>query len=111
GTAWNAARLHTRSVRPAVPELARGQGTVLVEHVAHDREVADIAVVPDAGRHAVRVVRLGRDRAVLGAAGGIAALGLHRAEVRLAEGPFRAEAVAVRDLVEAVLHRLRPDLD
>ncbi len=110
-TARDAARFHARRVRTPVPELARGQCAVLVEHVAHDPQVADVAVVPDAGRHAMRVVRLGRDRAVLGAAGGVATLGLHGAEVRLAERPLRAEAVAMGDLVEAVLHRLRADLD
>src|SRR5437773_2281726 len=59
----------------------------------------------------MRVVRLGRDRAVLGAAGAVAALGLQRAEIGLAERLLRPEAVAMRDLVEAVLHRLRPELD
>src|SRR5581483_3751969 len=51
------------------------------------------------------------DRAVLGAARGVAAFGLHGPEVGLAQGSLGAEAVAVGDLVEAVLHRLRADLD
>ena len=111
GRAGDAARLHARRVGPAVPELRRREGPVLVEHVAHERQVLDVVVVPEARGHAVRVVALGVDRAVLRADGRIAALRLHRAEVRLAEGLLRAEAVAMRDLVEAVLHRLRADLN
>ena len=74
-------------------------------------EVLDVVVVPEARGDAVRVVGLGVDRAVLGADRRVAALGLHRPEVRLVEGLLGAEAVAVGDLVEAVLHRLRADLD
>src|SRR3954449_12976643 len=96
---------------PAVPELGSGERSVLVEHVAHEAEVLDVVVVPEARRHAVRVVRFGMDRAVLRADRGVAALGLHRTEVRLVERLLRPEPIAVRDLVEAVLHCLRPDLD
>ncbi len=107
--ARDAAGLHARSVRAAVPELAGGQRVVLVEHVAHHREVPDVVVVPEPRRDAVRVVGLGRDRAVLGADAAVAALGLHRAEIGLVHRLLRAEAVAVRDLVEAVLHDLRAE--
>src|SRR5919106_1695507 len=111
GRARDAARLHAGRVGAAVPELGRREGAVLVEHVAHEREVLDVVVVPEPRGHAVRVVRLRVDRAVLGADGGVAALGLHRPEVRLAERLLGPEPVAVGDLVEAVLHRLRSDLD
>src|SRR5437899_2569063 len=84
---------------------------MLVEHVAHDGQVLDVVVVPKPCGDTMRVVRLGRDRAVLGTAGAVAALGLQRAEIRLAERLLRPEAVAMRDLVEAVLHRLGPELD
>src|SRR3989442_6013548 len=96
---------------PAVPQLRGGKGAVLVEHLAHDGQVLDVVVVPKPRGDAMRVVRLGRDRAVLGTAGAVAALGLHGAEIRLAERLLRPEAVAMRDLVEAVLHRLWPELD
>ncbi len=111
GPARDAARLHAGGVRAGVPQLAGGEGVVLVEHVAHDREVLDVVVVPEAGRDAVGVVRLGRDRAVLRADAAVAALGLHRPEVGLVHRLLRAESVAVRNLVEAVLHRLRAELD
>src|SRR5882672_2474452 len=96
---------------PAVPQLRGGKGAVLVEHVAHDGQVLDVVVVPKPCGDAMRVVRLGRDRAVLGTAGAVAALRLHRAEIRLAQWLLRPEAVAMRDLVEAVLHRLGSELD
>src|SRR5512132_754970 len=51
------------------------------------------------------------DRAVLGAAGAVTPLGLHGAEVGLAHRLLRPESVAMGDLVEAVLHRLRAELD
>src|SRR5262245_11053055 len=51
------------------------------------------------------------DGAVLGADRGVAALRLHRPEIRLVERLLRSEAVAVGDLVEAVLHSLRADLN
>src|SRR5688572_7084235 len=57
------------------------------------------------------VVRFRVDGAVLRAAGRIAALGLHGAEVSLAHRLLRPESVAVGDLVEAVLHGLRADLN
>src|SRR3989442_4213599 len=85
---------------PAIPQLRGGKGAVLVEHFAHDGQVLDVVVVPKPCGDAVGVVRLGRDRAVLGTAGAVAALGLERAEVRLAQGLLRTEAVAMGDLVE-----------
>src|SRR5207253_1156311 len=78
-------RLHAGRVRAAVPELGCGERAVLVDHLAHHREVLDVVVVPEAGGDAVRVVRLRRDGAVLGAAGAVPALRLHRAEIRLVE--------------------------
>jgi hypothetical protein len=57
--AGHGTRFHAGSVRPAVPELRRGERTVLVKHVAHEREILDVPVVPEACGHAVRVVRLG----------------------------------------------------
>src|SRR5438874_12718780 len=84
---------------------------MFVEHVAHEPEVLDVVVVPEARGDTVCVIGLGMDRAVFGAAGAVTALGLHGAEIGLAHRLLRPEAVAVRDLVEAVLHRLRAQLD
>ena len=98
-------------VQAAVPDLHGGEGILLVEHVAHQAEVAHVPVVPEPCAHSVDVVALGPDRAVLRAHRAPAALGLHRPEVRLETGPLRARAVAVRDLEEAVGQHLRADLD
>jgi hypothetical protein len=57
--AGDAPGLHAGRVRAAVPELGRREAVVLVEHVAHQREVLDVLVVPEPRGHAVRVVRLG----------------------------------------------------
>src|SRR5712692_5298036 len=57
------------------------------------------------------VVGFGRDRAVLRTARSVPALGLHRSKESLAERLLGSKAVAVGDLVEPVLHRLRPELD
>jgi hypothetical protein len=105
------ARLHARRVRAAVPQLDAGQRAEVVQAIAHDREVADVPVVPDAGREPVGVVGLGVDRAVLRAAGPPAALRLDPAVIGLEAGLLGARADAVGDLVEAVLERLRADLD
>ena len=111
GPARVVARLHAGRVRSAVPELDPGERVELVQAVAHDRQVAHVVVVPDARRHAMRVVRLGVDRAVLGAEGPPAALRLHAAVIGLEAGLLRARADAVGHLVEAILQRLRPELD
>src|SRR5919202_303549 len=109
GRTGDAPRLLARRVGAAVPELRGGKGLVLVEHVAHRREVADVVVVPQTRRNAMRVVRFGRNRAVLSADRAVAALGLRRSEECLAERLLRAKSVAVRDLVKAILHCLRAD--
>src|SRR5206468_2400999 len=93
GGARDAARLHAGSVRAAVPELGRCERAVLVEHVAHEPEVLDVIVVPEARRHAVRVVRLRMDGAVLRTHGAVAALGLHGPEMRLVQRLLRPESV------------------
>ena len=111
GRARDAARLHAGRMRAAVPELGGGERAVLVEHVAHEPEVLDVVVVPEARGDPVRVVGLRMDGAVLRTDCGVATLGLHGPEVRLVEGLLRPEPVAVGDLVEAVLHGLRADLD
>src|SRR5206468_9202554 len=76
GPARYRARLHAGSVWTAVPELGRGERSVLVEHVAHEAEVLDVVVVPEARGDAMRVVRFGMDRAVLGTARAVTALRL-----------------------------------
>src|SRR6266508_1879635 len=108
--AGNGARLHAGRVRAAVPELGGGERSVLVEHVAHEPQVLDVVVVPEPRRDAVRVVGFRMDGAVLGAAGAVTPLRLHGAKVGLAHRFLRPESVAMRDLVEAILHRLRAKL-
>ena len=103
--------LHAAGVGPAVPDLDRCERALLMDHVAHEAQVGDVALVPEPGADAVRIVRLRRDRAVLGRHGSPAALGLHGAEVRLEAGPVGAGTVAVRRLEEAVGQGLRADLE
>ena len=108
---WRRAGLHARRMRAAVPQLDPGECAELVQAVAHRREVAHIALVPDPRRDPRGVVRLGVDRAILGAARTPAALGLHATVVRLHPRLLRAGADAMWHLVEAVLQRLRADPD
>ena len=70
--------------------------------VAHAAQSAHVAVVPHARRDVGASSLSGPIAAVLGAHGGPAALGLHRAVARLRPGLLDAEARAVRHLVEAV---------
>jgi hypothetical protein len=83
----------------------------LMDVVGHGAQIAHIALVPDARRQAVRVVRFGVDRAIFGIDPGPAALGLQRAVRRLETRPVGARADAMRHLVEPVAQRLRPNLD
>src|SRR6476469_6419946 len=90
---------------------SRGQRAVLVRAVGHHPKRPHVLVVPQPGRHVRRLVRLGADRAVLGADRRPAALRLHPAEGGLRPGLLDPEAGAVRYLVEPVAQRLWPDPD
>src|SRR5690606_4807318 len=84
---------------------------VLVEAVVEVTQIDDVALIPDARRDAMTIVRLRGDGAVLGAACSPSALSLHAAMAGLGSWPLRPGADAVRHLIEAVLHRFRTDLD
>ena len=111
GAARGHPALLAAGVGAPVPDLDRRERAVLVEHVAHQAQVPDVAVVPEPRADPVRVVALRGDRAVLGAHGAPAALRLHGPEVGLKARPVRAGAVAMRHLEEPVGQRLRADLD
>ena len=102
GRRLDSTRPRSRASASAPPSSKReaGERAVLVYVVGHGAEVAHVARVPDACREAMGIVRLGMNGAVFGVYSGPAAFGLERAVCRL-------EA----RLVEAVLERLRPDLD
>jgi len=84
---------------------------MLVQAIVQVAQVDDVAVIPDARRHAVGVIGFRRDRTVFGAARTPSTFGLHTAIGRLRTRLLGAGADAMRNLVEAVLHRLRADLD
>ena len=105
------AALHAGRMGSAVPHLDPGQRAMPVDFVTHVAEVDDIALVPDAGRDAMHVVGFRMDRGVLGADAAPAALGLHAAEGSLGARPFGTCAVAVGNLIEAIFHGLRADLN
>ena len=111
GPERRAARLAPVRVHASVRELDAGERAVLVGLVAHERQVAQVVLVPDPGRDDRPVVRIGRDERFLGVHGRPAALGFHAAEARLRAGLLGAEPRAVGHLVEAVPQRLRPDPD
>jgi hypothetical protein len=79
--------------------------------VGHGAQVPHVAGVPDAGGQAMRVVRLGMDRAIFGVDPGPAAFRLQRAVRRLEARSVRTRADAMRNLVEPVAQRLGSDLD
>jgi hypothetical protein len=95
----------------AVRELDAGERAVLVGLVAHEREVAQVVLVPDSGRDDGPVVGVARDQRLFGVHRRPAALRLHAAEARLRPGLLRPEPCAVGHLVEAVPQGLRPDPD
>ena len=109
GAPGHGATLHAGRVGSAVPHLDPGQRAMPVNLVAHVTQVDDIALIPDAGRDPMHVVGFRMDRGVFGADSAPAALGLHAAEGGLGARPLRACAVAVGNLIEAVLHGLRTD--
>src|SRR5437764_1307373 len=79
---WHTALLSC-GVWTAMPNLDGRERTLLVDHVAHQTQVTDVALIPEPGADAVRVVALGGDRAILGGHRSPAPLGFHSAEVRL----------------------------
>ena len=58
--------LEVVGVRGAVPELGAGKGVVLVDLLAHEREVADVVVVPEPCADVPVILARRVDRAVLG---------------------------------------------
>ena len=71
----------------------------------------DVIFVPDSRTDGGSIVALGMDRAVLRVDDGPAAFSFHAANRRLRVWIVGAEPGAVRRLVEAILHRLRPDAE
>jgi hypothetical protein len=98
-------------VRAAVRELDARERPVRVGFVAHDRQVAQVVVVPDASRNDGPEVRVDADERFLGAHGSPAALGLHGAKAGLRGRLLASEPGAMRHAIEAVLERLRADPD
>ena len=95
----------------AVPELDARQRIVRV-NAAHKRGlILDVVLVPELRVQVRLVVGLGVNRAVLGVDRRPAALGLHRPEGGLRLGVVDAVVGTVRHLHEAVLQRLRANLD
>src|SRR5579875_268412 len=105
------ARFHAWCMRASVPELHAGQGAVFMDLLRHRREIADIAIVPQAGRQTMRIVRLRMDRAIFGVHCGPATFGFQRAVRRLKAGPIRPCADTVRDLIESIFEDLGTNLD
>src|ERR687891_5374 len=104
-------RLEGARMCTPVRELDAGERVEAVRLVAHEREVPEVVVVPEAGRDDGPEVRVDTHESLLGADRRPAALGLHAAEPRLGARLLAPEAGAMRHLVEAVPERLRPDAD
>src|SRR5579863_7577242 len=79
--------------------------------IGHGAQIAHIPGVPNARRQAVRVVRFGMNRAVLGVDSGPAALGLERSMRRLEAWLVGTGADAMRHLIEPVAQRFGTDFD
>ena len=110
-SARNQTALAVRRMRTPVAELDAGQRAVLVDGVAHQREVLDVLVVPDGPEHERQHVVLGCNRHVFGVNRSPAALGLHCPQTGLHARVVGARSDAMRYLVEAVSHGLRTKLD
>jgi hypothetical protein len=104
-------RLVVRDVRPAVIELEPRECPVLVGGVGHQPQGAHVVLVPEARGDQRRLVGVRRERGVLGAHGGPAALGLDAAMRGLRPRLLGPEAGAMGHLIEAVPERLRSDPD
>jgi len=85
---------------------------MLMDAFCHQGPVADIVVVKKPRlNHPAAEIGFPRDVGRLGVDDCPAALGLHPPEMSLLGRKISSVAGALRGLVEAILHRLRPDLD
>src|ERR1700679_3859192 len=79
--------------------------------IGHGAQIAHIPGIPDARRQAMRVVRFGVNRTILGIDSCPAPFGLQRTMRRLEARLVRARTDAMRHLIEPVAQRLGADLD
>ena len=86
----------------AVGQLDPGERAVLVDAVAHERQVPDVSAVDEPAAHPGRDVAVVGEEADFGEHRPPAAFRLHAAERRLHSGAIRSGPVAVRHLPEAV---------
>ena len=98
-------------MRSAVIQLEPRECPVRVGGIGHQPQGAHVVLVPEAGGDQRCFVRVRRERRILGADGGPAALGLDAAMRGLRPRFLGSEAGAMRHLIEAVPERLRSDPD
>ena len=98
-------------MRRSIPEFNARERAEFMDVVGHGAQIAYVAVIPNARRETVSVVRLRMNGAVLGIDAGPTALGLQRTMRRLKPRLIGTRADAMRYLVEPVAQRLRSDLD
>ncbi len=79
--------------------------------IRHGAQIAHVTRIPDARRQAVRVVRFGVDRTILGIDSRPSALGLEGTVRRLEAGLVGTRADAMGHLIESIAQRLGADLD
>ncbi len=103
------ARIEVRGGRSVVRQLDGRESAVRMHLVAHERERGNVLIVPQPRLHIGRHIAARMDLAFLRADHGPAALCFHFAHGRMRLGHRIPHAVAVRDLVEAILRRHRTD--
>ena len=104
------ARIEVRHIMPAVHQLDRRQGAVLVNPLGHERKTVLITLIPQPGLPVRQDITRGMDITLLRCHDSPTALGFHRAHTGHTVRHGMTHAVAVRHLIETVARSYRTNL-